>query len=151
MPEITGIDHIYLTVSDLARSAEFYDRLMPVLGFRKSEFAIGGDPHIQYYNRHFGVVLRPARTAGGHDPYNPGLHHLCLRVDTAADVHAAAGELRAAGIPATEAKLYPDYAPDYVATFLTDPDAIRLEITNYRQERRDRHDGWDDDEASRIG
>jgi glyoxylase I family protein len=142
MPEIIGIDHIYLTVSDLACSAEFYDRLMPILSFRRNEFAIGGDPHIQYYNRHFGVVLRPARTAGAHDPYSPGLHHLCLRVDTAGDVHAVADELRAAGIAATEAKFYPEYAPDYVATFLEDPDGIRLEITNYRQERRDRHDGW---------
>ncbi len=142
MPEIIGIDHIYLTVSDLDRSAEFYDRVMPILGFRRNEFAIGGDSHIQYYNRHFGVVLRPARTTKAHDPYSPGLHHLCLRVDAAADVHAAADELRAAGISATEARLYPEYAPDYVATFLTDPDGIRLEITNYRQERRERHDGW---------
>ena len=143
MPDIIGIDHIYLTVSDLALSAEFYDRLMPILGFRKSEFAIGGDPHVQYYNRHFGIVLRPAKAGGSHDPYSPGLHPLCLRVDTAADVHAAADEFRAAGIAATEAKLYPEYAPDYVATFLSDPDGIRLEITNYRQERRDRHDGWE--------
>jgi glyoxylase I family protein len=145
MPEIIGIDHIYLTVTDLARSAEFYDRLMPILGFRRNEFTIGGDPHVQYYNRHFGFVLRPAKASGSHDPYGPGLHHLCLRMDTAADVYTAADALRAAGLPATEAKLYPEYAPDYVATFLTDPDGIRLEITNYRQERRERHDGWEGD------
>jgi hypothetical protein len=24
----------------------------------------------------------------------------------------------------------------------TDPDGIRLEVTNYRQERRERHDNW---------
>jgi glyoxylase I family protein len=155
MPEIVGIDHIYLTVSDLARSAEFYDRLMPVLGFRRSDFAIGGDPHVQYYNRDFGIVLRPARTAGGHDPYRSGLHHLCLRVDTPVDVEAAAAGLRAAGIAATEPRLYREYAPDYVATFFEDPDGIRLEITNYRQERRERHDGWDmsgaDGDPSSIG
>jgi glyoxylase I family protein len=28
--------------------------------------------------------------------------------------------------------------------FFTDPDGVRLEVTNYRQERRDRHDRWDD-------
>jgi hypothetical protein len=27
--------------------------------------------------------------------------------------------------------------------FLTDPDGVRLEITNYRQERRQRHDHWE--------
>ena len=51
--------------------------------------------------------------------------------------------LQAAGIAATDAQLYPDYAPDYWATFFTDPDGIRLEITNYRLERRQRHDEWD--------
>jgi glyoxylase I family protein len=143
MPEVTGIDHIYIAVTDMARSEGFYDRVMTILGFRKSAFAIGGDPHIQYYNRHFGFVLRSAR-GGGHDPYRPGLHHLCLRVDSVADVEDAARQLFAVGIPATEPKLYPDYAPDYSATFLIDPDGIRLEITNYRQERRDRHDRWDE-------
>jgi catechol 2,3-dioxygenase-like lactoylglutathione lyase family enzyme len=142
MPEIIGIDHIYIAVADMARSEAFYDGAMAILGFRKNAFTIGGDPHIQYYNRHLGFVLRPAR-GGTHDPYSPGLHHLCLRVDSVADVADAASRLRAAGIAATDPKLYPDYAPDYSATFLTDPDGIRLEITNYRQERRDRHDGWD--------
>jgi glyoxylase I family protein len=34
MPEIIGIDHIYIAVSDLQQSETFYDRVMPVLGFR---------------------------------------------------------------------------------------------------------------------
>jgi len=145
MPEVIGIDHIYIAVSDMARSEAFYDRAMGVLGFRKNGFAIGGDPHIQYYNRQFGFVLRPAR-GGRHDPYHPGLHHFCLRVDNAADVAEAARGLQAAGIAASDPEIYPDYAPDYVATFFTDPDGIRLEITNYRQERRDRYDGREPDQ-----
>ena len=62
MTEVTGIDHIYITVSDMARSQAFYDKVMPVLGFRTNRFEINGDPHVQYYNRHFGYVLRPAAT-----------------------------------------------------------------------------------------
>ena len=46
------------------------------------------------------------------------------------------------GIDASDATLYPEYAPDYWATFFTDPDGMRLEVTNYRQERRERHDHW---------
>jgi len=142
--EVTGIDHIYIAVSDMARAEAFYDRVMlTVLGFRKNKFPINGDPHIQYYNRQFGYVIRPARTASVHDSYSPGLHHFCLRVDSVDGVRQAAAELREAGIDATEAKLYPQYAPDYWATFFNDPDGVRLEITNYRQERRDRHDHWD--------
>ncbi len=143
MPDIIGIDHIYITVSDMVRSEKFYDRVMTVLGFRKNTFVIGGDPHAQYFNRHFGYVLRPARSTASHDAYSPGLHHLCLRVDSADDVQSIARELRAAGIDASEASHHPAYAPDYWATFFADPDGIRLEITNYRQERRDRHDNWD--------
>jgi len=143
MINVTGIDHIYIAVSDLARSEIFYDRvLLDTLGFRKNKFTLGGEPHIQYYNRHFGYVLRPSGNKANPDTVSPGLHHLCLRVDTPADVVAVAVHLREKGIDASDAKLYPVYAPDYWATYFTDPDGIRLEVTNYRQERRERHDIW---------
>lgn len=143
MPEVIGIEHIYLTVSDLRRSEVFYDQVLcKTLGFRKNSFALGDDTHIQYFNRHFGYVLRPSRTATPHNPYAPGLHHLCLRVESAADVATVAAELRAAGIEASEARRYPEYAEDYWATFFADPDGIRLEVSNYRQERRERFMQW---------
>jgi glyoxylase I family protein len=143
MAEVIGIDHIYVTVSDFAKSERFYDRVLGVvLGFRKNEFILAGDRHVQYFNAHFGFVLRPARVHANHQPYAAGLHHFCFRVDSKVDVQAVADELRVQGIDATAAEPYPEYAPDYVATFFEDPDGIRLEVTNYRQERRDRHDHW---------
>jgi len=142
MPEVIGIDHVFLSVTDLVRSEAFYDEVMTILGFRKSTFAIGSESHVQYFNRHFGLVLRPARSPDPHDPYGPGLHHLCLRVDSVSDVVEVASALRAAGRNASEARLYPEYAPDYWATFIEDPDGVRLEVTNYRAERRARHDRW---------
>lgn len=143
MTDVIGIDHIYITVSDLAASEQFYDQVMTkVLGFRKNKFNLGSDSHIQYFNRHFGFVLRPSRALTKHEPYAPGLHHFCLRVDSAVDVHRVARELRAIGVSATEPKLYPEYASDYTATFFESPDGIRLEVTNYRQGRKDRHDHW---------
>jgi catechol 2,3-dioxygenase-like lactoylglutathione lyase family enzyme len=145
MPEVIGIDHVYLTVRDLGLAERFYDRLLgAVLGFRKNAFVLGGDAHVQYFNRQFGIVLRPARGGTSHDAYAPGLHHLCLRVDSAADVAEAAARLHEQGIEASEARVYPEYAPDYVATFLVDPDGIRLEITNFRAERRERMEHWED-------
>ncbi|CAG9933168.1 VOC family protein [Candidatus Nitrotoga arctica] len=125
MTEVIGIDHIYIAASDLQRSESFYDQiLLKVLGFRKNKFIIGGDPHIQYFNRYFGYVLRPARNSSEHDSYSPGLHHFCLRVDAIVDVIAVANQLRAAGIEASEAKLYSEYAPDYWATFFLTPMAF---------------------------
>lgn len=142
--EVIGFDHVYLTVSWLARSESFYDRVLKdTLGFRKNAFVLDSDPHVQYFNRHFGIVLRPARSPAPHDRYAPGLHHLCLRVAEAADVERAAAALTAAGIRTTVPKLYPDYAPDYIAIFIDDPDGIRCEITNFRAERRARMERWD--------
>lgn len=144
MPEVIGIDHIYFTVSDLARSEAFYDFVLrDVLGFRKSEaFQLADEPHVGCFNHLFGIVLRPARLAADHQPYAPGLHHFCLRVESSDDVQETADRLIAAGIEATPARLYPEYAHDYVATFFQDPDGIRLEVTNYRQERRERFQHW---------
>jgi hypothetical protein len=47
----------------------------------------------------------------------------------ASEVAAVSEQLRKAGINATEAKVYAEYAPDYAATFFEDPDGIRLEVT----------------------
>ena len=54
----------------------------------------------------------------------------------------SANQLRALGVDVTEPRLYPEYASDYVATFFESPDGIRLEVTNYRHERKERHDQW---------
>ena len=48
----------------------------------------------------------------------------------------ALGGLRAAGIEATEPRYYQEYAPDYYATFFSDPDGLRLEVMNFRETRR---------------
>jgi len=142
--EVIGFDHVYLTVSSLPRSELFYDRVLKdTLGFRKNAFALDGDPHVQYFNRQFGIVLRPARSTAAHDRYAPGLHHLCLRVAEPADVERTATALAAAGIVTTSPRLYPEYAPDYVAIFIDDPDGIRCEITNFRAERRERMNRWE--------
>ena len=69
MPDVTGIDHLYLTVRDPARSEPFYDLLLrQILGFRVNRFTLGGDAHVQFYNRHFGIVLRPARVEAAGRP-----------------------------------------------------------------------------------
>lgn len=140
--ETIGIDHIYVAVRDLARSEEFYDRLFATLGFRKNASRIAGEPHLHYYCRHFGYSLRPAHDGPDHDPYSPGLHHFCFRVDGIEDVDRAARELEQKGIEVSIPRHYPEYAPDYYAVFLTDPDGVRLEITNFRDQRRKRMSDW---------
>jgi catechol 2,3-dioxygenase-like lactoylglutathione lyase family enzyme len=144
--EVIGIDHIYLSVRSLAVSEPFYDRLLgEILGFRKSRFQLGEVPHVNYYNRQFGFVIRLARPGTpAHDAEAPGLHHFCLRVAGEAEVDRAARALRAAGVDASPPQYRTEYAPDYYATYFTDPDGVRLEITNFRAERRERMERWEE-------
>src|SRR5262245_60862480 len=127
--EVTGIDHVYVAVRDLGRAEAFYDAVLGLLGFRKGTAPIAGERHLHYFNPVTHYTIRSAkRTDRGHDPSAPGLHPLCFRVATQADVDAAFRGLRDLGVEATEPRFYPEYAPDYYAVFLTDPDGIRLEI-----------------------
>ena len=144
MPEeIIGIDHIFITVSDLAKSEAFYDRLFEALGFRKESLPIGAEAHIHYYNQHFGYCLRPSRQAdASHDPYSPGLHHLCFRVSDDAAVERVATDLGALGIEVSKPRFYPEYAADYFATFLADPDGVRLEIRSFGEWRKRQTHNW---------
>ena len=49
--EVLGVDYIYISVSDLAKSTAFYDGVMESLGFRKGTDPVGGRPHVHYFNR----------------------------------------------------------------------------------------------------
>ena len=141
---VTGIDHIYVAVSDLRRSELFYDKAMRFLDFRKGAGELDGEPFIHYYNPHFQFTLRRAKSAMVHDPLAPGLNHLCFQVLTAADVDAAARGLKSLGISITEPCFYPEYTPDYYAIHFTDPDGIRLEIVNRTRLRDTIRERWNE-------
>ena len=141
--EILGLDHLYITVSDLRRAEAFYDAIMERLGFRKGDSAIGGDPHAHYFNRNLQYTIRPARGATlRHDPYSPGLHHVCFQVPDRRAVDEAYRELSSLGVPASEPREYPEYNDDYYATFFSDPDGIRLEIVARSRIRDEIRSSW---------
>ena len=142
--EVTGVDHVYVAVRDLGRSEVFYDGVMRLLGFRKGTTPIAGERHLHYFNPATQYTIRPARpSSAAHDPYGPGLHHLCFRVADRDAVDAAADGLRALGVDCTPPAVYAEYAPDYYATFFADPDGIRLEIVAHRRLRSLIRDNWD--------
>ncbi len=139
---ITGIDHIYLAVTDFARSEAFYDRALEVLGFKKSDEWLHGEPHAHYLRPNLQITLRPARSTAPHDPYTAGLHHLCLQAESKTDIDEAYAALIATGIEASLPKLYPEYNAEYYATFFEDPDGIRLEIVGRTTTRRTLAERW---------
>ena len=146
--EILGLDHLYLTVTDLARSIAFYDPVMRALGFRKGDRPIAGEPHAHYFNRALQISLRPAREGGPpHDPYAPGLHHLCLQVRDRSAVERAESTLRQLGVEPTPAAEYPEYGPGYYAIFFEDPDGLRFEVVARSAARDEIVRRWDEMET----
>ncbi len=142
--EVSGIDHLYLTVSHLQQSEAFYDALFRLLDFRKGTDPVGGEPHIHYYNRVLQMTLRPAREGKPpHDQFAPGLHHICLRVRDVATIDAIAQELRLLSIESSEPRYYPEYAPDYYALYFRDPDGIEWEIVNQTHIRSLIQERWE--------
>src|SRR5215470_17316034 len=135
--EIVAVDHVYIAVTDMQRAEQFYDTVMRFLGFRKGTTPIAGEPHLHYFNQVTQYSIRPARGKSRiHDSYSPGLHHICFRVASNADVDAAAQGLRALGVATSDPCHYPEYAPDYYAIFFSDPDGVRLEIVADRHMRK---------------
>jgi glyoxylase I family protein len=142
--EVIGLDHLYLTVKDLAHSEKFYDTVFGRLDFRKADTSIAGDPHRHYFNRIMQISIRQAKNDVPHDPYAPGLHHLCLQVADNTSVDRLYDLLREAGIKATAPAIYPQYSDDYYATFLTDPDGLRFEIVARRARRKLYAERWNE-------
>jgi len=120
-----AVHHIDLTVSDLARSTAFYDRVLPLLGFRRNTDVPEG-PIWAGAQLELGLV--PARSTAAHDRFAAGLHHLAFAAPSPAAVDAAHRNLVELGVAILDAPAeYPRYAPGYYAVFFADPDGLKLE------------------------
>lgn len=129
MIEVNGAAHIFLTVSDMTTALPFYERLLNFLGLRtviKAEgtmlYCVGGRTAVgvqQAADEYRGERFVQSRV---------GLHHLCLRARTQADVDAVHQELLAMGATIVHAPEPGVWAPGYYSVLFEDPDGIRLEV-----------------------
>ncbi len=121
-----AVHHVDLTVRDLAASTAFYDRLLPLLGFGRVNSSPDGTPSWGGASVEFG--LQGAQSAGGHDRYAPGLHHLAFTAPSARAVDELHRRLVELGVTIMDPPAeYPEYGPGYYAVFFSDPDGIKLE------------------------
>jgi catechol 2,3-dioxygenase-like lactoylglutathione lyase family enzyme len=119
------IDHIGFEVTDLKRSARFYDAVLYALGARRmvqSEHAVAyGVNRPQVW-----IVVR------GRKP-GPGYGHLALEASGKAAVDAAhAAGLASGGSDDGAPGMRPQYGDRYYAAYLRDPDGLRLEVVSHR-------------------
>lgn len=115
------IDHLAFEVTDLGRSAAFYDAVFYALGVRR---ALSGETAVAWGDNRptFWIVAR------GRGPA-PGYGHVAVRAvgRSAVDAAYAAG-LAAGGVSDGEPGPRPDYGPRYYAAYLRDPDGLRVEV-----------------------
>jgi catechol 2,3-dioxygenase-like lactoylglutathione lyase family enzyme len=119
------IDHIGFEVSDLSRSARFYDALFYALGARRmieSEHAVAygvNGPEVW-------IVVRGR-------PPGPGYGHVALHASGKAAVDAAhAAALANGGTDDGAPGQRPQYGRRYYAAYLRDPDGLRVEVVSRR-------------------
>ena len=132
--ESKGFAHVRLTVTDIKRSKEFYDRVFGwEVAFDESDKA--GEPGIKEsqedlyggvgYQLPQGTIfgLRPV-SQDSFDPDRTGLDHLSFQVESVEELHAIAKRLDEAGIE------HGEVTDVDIMTILSiqDPDDINLEL-----------------------
>ncbi|WP_225889846.1 VOC family protein [Indioceanicola profundi] len=124
------VAHVSLGVSDLPRSAAFYDKVLATLGVGR---LFEDHDHIAYGRRGetFFIINLPLDPARGEARFNNG-GHICFRAASTEQVqafHRVALENGATdnGGPG----LRPHYTPTYYAAFVLDPDGHNIEAVTY--------------------
>ena len=119
------IEHIGFEVTDMARSARFYDAVLYALGARRM---VSSDHAVAYgVNRPQVWIVMRGRKPG------PGYGHLALQASGKAAVDAAhAAGLANGGSDDGAPGMRPQYGERYYAAYLRDPDGLRLEVLSHR-------------------
>ena len=138
---LVGLGHVDLVCRDLERSLGFYAAVFGSLGLEEP-FLVRGERGEQIHYLRFPAAgsgslgLRQALEEQEFELYAPGLHHFALAVETRADVDAAHAAAVEAGADVLHApRVWPQYHPDYYATFFLDPDGFRIEVASARDAR----------------
>jgi catechol 2,3-dioxygenase-like lactoylglutathione lyase family enzyme len=119
------IDHVGFEVTDLGRSARFYDAVLRPLGARRmleSEQAVA-----------YGVTTPVLWIVARNRPPGPGYGHLALAASGKAAVDAAhAAGLVSGGSDDGAPGRRPQYGARYYSAYLRDPDGLRVEVASNR-------------------
>ena len=127
MAHINGIAHLQLTVSDMARSRPFYKTLLHSL---EMVTRIDSDTYFYCIGGRTGVAIAPSGDEFkgiAFDQQRPGLHHLCFRAVSRADVDAIYQTALGLGARIIRAPQEDSWAKGYYSVLFEDPDGIRIE------------------------
>ncbi len=113
------IHHVSVDVSELERSARFYDAVLGALGWRR---------HVDNEKQVAWGIVRPVFFASAGNSSGGG-GHVCISASGIPAVKAAwEGGVRAGGTDDGAPGPRPEYGGNYYSAYLRDPDGHRIEI-----------------------
>lgn len=128
---VDPLGHIKLSVSNIEKSKNFYDKLFTQLGYTKvcDEIDAAG----WKTPSGFGIWIEQAESKK--PPYKfsaPGIHHFCFKASSEKEVDKIYQFLLQEKVHIFDSpEHYPQYTKDYYAVFFADPDGIKLELAYY--------------------
>jgi catechol 2,3-dioxygenase-like lactoylglutathione lyase family enzyme len=123
------LGHLGINVPDLAAARDYYDQLLPLLGF---ETYLATDRECAYRpaagKPGTYLFLYPATEPGPYSRDRTGLQHLAFMVKTRGEVDRVHHHVVSSGGTVLHApRVFPEYPPPYYATFWLDPFQMMLE------------------------
>ena len=126
--EVNGVAHVILTVSRFDEARAFYGKLLPRLGLKP---VFDGERLFYCIGGRTAIGIQPCAEAHRGERFvqqRVGLHHLCLRARSRADVDACFALLQEIGARIVHGPEQGSWAPGYYSVLFEDPDGIRLEV-----------------------
>jgi catechol 2,3-dioxygenase-like lactoylglutathione lyase family enzyme len=129
----TGVHHVDLVVSSIARSLPFYTALLGPLGYHRVGEVEGERGETIWYLSGPGtsIGLREAQAESeSYDRYRVGLHHIAFEAESRPQVDERAEWLHTQAVEIESEPQEYTYMPGYYAVFFYDPDGLKLEIVH---------------------
>ena len=131
-----SISHIALTVSDLERSAAFYNKVFEFIGFKRVEVPEATQQAMRtrlnaWVGPGYSISIRPSKGEFAHrlhDRSAPGFNHMAFSAADRSDVEKLYELLKQMGATVLDAPAEYPYSPGYFAVYFADPDGLKLEF-----------------------
>ena len=131
-----SISHIALTVSDMNRSTQFYDRIFKFMGYMPVEVPESTQQAMKtqlksWVGPGYSISIRPSK--GGfarrlHDRNAPGFNHMAFYAEYRSDIDAMYKLLKEIGAQILDPPAEYPYSPGYLADYFTDLDGLKFEF-----------------------
>ena len=131
-----SISHIALTVSDLERSTEFYNKVFEFIGFKRVEVPESIQQAMKtrlkaWIGPGYSISIRPSKGEIAHrlhDRNASGFNHMAFTAEDRSDVYKMYELLKQIGATVLDAPAEYPYSPGYFAVYFTDPDGLKFEF-----------------------